>query len=317
MGGKAGDRLLRVLVTGGAGFIGSHIVELLIESGHSPVVVDNLSSGRKENVPQGVRFYGVDLVDPSLAEVFARERPEVVIHQAAQVSVSRSVREPLHDAQVNVLGTLNLLEQCRAYGTRKVVFASTAAVYGDPVRLPVDEEHPIAPASPYGVAKRAVEEYLRIYRELYGLDYTALRYANVYGPRQDAHGEGGVVAIFTHRIVRGEPIELHGDGEQTRDLVHVRDVARANIQALDRGGGECINASRQSETSINELARFLGTLVGREVEVTRVAPRPGDIRRSVLSNEKALRLLGWRPEIGLAEGLAETVEYEIATATPA
>lgn len=308
---------MRVLVTGGAGFIGSHIVELLIDSGHKAIVVDNLSSGRRERVSKAAKFYRVDLAGPSLGEVFERERPEVVIHQAAQVSVSRSVREPLLDARVNVLGSLNLLEQCRAHGTRKVIFASTAAVYGDPQRLPVDEEHPIAPASPYGVAKRAVEEYLRIYRELYGLDFTVLRYANVYGPRQDAHGEGGVVAIFTHRIVRGEPIEVHGDGEQTRDLVHVRDVARANVLALERGGGELINVSRQSETSVNELARSLGALVGRKVELVRVSPRSGDIRRSVLANEKARRLLDWRPEIGLMEGLAETVDHEIAAAATA
>jgi len=308
---------MRVLVTGGAGFIGSHIVELLSESGHTPIVVDNLSSGRREYVSRGVKFYEVDLTDPSLAEVFERERPDVVIHQAAQVSVSRSVREPLLDARINIQGSLNLLEQCRDHGARKVVFASTAAVYGDPVRLPVDEEHPIAPASPYGIAKYSIEEYLRIYRDLYGLDFTVLRYANVYGPRQDAHGEGGVVAIFTHRIVRGEPIEVHGDGEQTRDLIHVQDVARANVLALDRGDGARINVSRQSETSINELAKALGSIVGREVALERVSARAGDIRRSVLANDRAIRLLGWRPQIELMDGLAQTVEYGMSAATPA
>lgn len=308
---------MRVMVTGGAGFIGSHIAELLIEHGHATVVVDNLSGGRREQVPAGARFYLADVRAPEIAEIFEREQPDVVIHQAAQVSVSRSVADPATDAQINISGSLNLLEQCRAHKVSKVVFASSAAVYGDPVRLPVDEEHPIGPASPYGVAKYSVEEYLRIYRTLYGLDYTVLRYANVYGPRQDAHGEGGVVAIFTHRIVRGEPIEVHGDGEQTRDLIFVRDVARANVQALERGGGEQINVSGRSETSVNELAKALGALVGRNVSMSYVTPRSGDIRRSVLANDKAARLLDWRPEVALREGLAAVVEYESAAATPA
>ena len=304
---------MRVLVTGGAGFIGSHIVDLLIDGGHSVAVVDNLSGGKAERVPRGVRLYRADIAEPELGEVFERERPEAVIHQAAQVSVACSVRDPMSDARVNVIGSLNLLEQCKAHGVRKVIFASSAAVYGDPVSLPVDEEHPARPSSPYGASKYSVEEYLRIYRELYGLDYTALRYSNVYGPGQDAQGEGGVVAIFTHRVVRGEPVEIHGDGEQTRDLVYVRDVARANVLALERGGGERINVSCGTETSVKELVRSLGRLVGRDLVVRHGPPRAGDIRRSVLANEKAVRLLGWRPEVTLESGLKEVLAYESAS----
>lgn len=303
---------MRVLVTGGAGFIGSHIVEELVRAGHTTVVVDNLSSGRREQVRPEARFYSDDITSPTLAEIFAQERPEAVIHQAAQVSVAASVLDPVRDARVNVMGTLNVLEQCRAHDVRKVVFASSAAVYGDPVALPVDEDHPIKPASPYGLAKRVCEEYLRIYRKLHGLDYTVLRYANVYGPRQDALGEGGVVAIFTRRVVRGEPVEIHGDGGQTRDFVFVRDVARANLCALDRAGGEHINVSCGTETSIKNLLDVVAEAVGARPGYRQVAERPGDIRRSVLANARAEALLGWRPEVSLSDGLAQVVEYEAA-----
>lgn len=266
---------MRVLVTGGAGFIGSHIVELLLQHGHEVAVVDNLSTGVESNLLSGVRLYRVDITSCEIGEVFAEERPEVVVHQAAQIDVRRSVEDPIFDANVNILGSINLLEHARRAGVRKVVYASSAAVYGNPLTVPVEEDHPILATSPYGASKYTVEKYLHLYRELYGLDYTVLRYANVYGPRQDPLGEGGVVAIFTHRLAQGLPVTVFGDGEQTRDYVYVGDVALANLMALTAGGGQVINVSCGQEVSVNELLRVMQEVTGLEAEVIRAPERPG------------------------------------------
>ena len=304
--------MARVMVTGGAGFIGSHIVEELLAAGHEVSVVDNLQTGSEAWLPAGVAFYRISILDEALCDVMAEAAPEYVIHQAAQVNVARSVEDSARDAQVNIVGSLRLLEACRKHGVRKVIYASSAAVYGEPRALPLVEDHPVAPLSPYGVSKHTVEHYLEVYRRLYGLNYTVLRYANVYGPRQDAQGEGGVVAIFTYRIVRGLGVTIDGSGEQTRDLVYVGDVARANVLALTAGDGEILNVSMGVETSVNRLLAAIEEAVGRRAEVRHGPPRPGDIVRSVLANGRARRVLGWEPRVSLADGLQAVVTFEQA-----
>lgn len=305
---------MRVLVTGGAGFIGSHVVERLLEEGHDVSVVDNLSTGDESNVAPGARLYRVDITSPEIGEVMAAERPEVVIHHAAQIDVRRSVADPIFDARVNILGSINLLEHARRAGTRKIVYASSAAVYGNPLYVPVDEDHPILATSPYGASKYTVEKYLYLYRELYGLDFTVLRYANVYGPRQDPLGEGGVVAIFTHRLAHGLPVTIFGDGEQTRDYVYVGDVALANVLALTAGGGQVVNISCSQEVSVNQLLQAMQEVAGVQAEVEWAPERPGEIRRSALSNRRAQEALGWRPTITLRQGLERVYAYEKVSA---
>lgn len=301
---------MRVLVTGGAGFIGSHIVDRLIEEGATVAVVDNLSMGKEGNLNKRASLYREDITSPALECIFKHERPEVVIHHAAQIDVRRSVADPVSDARINILGSINVLDAAVRYGVRKVVYASSAAAYGDPEQVPVAEEHPIKPTSPYGVSKYVVEHYLRLYRRLHGLQFTALRYANVYGPRQDPLGEGGVIAIFTHRIARGRGVTIFGDGEQTRDFVDVSDVARANVLALTQGDGTIVNISRSEETSINRLVQLFEALTGREIDVTYAPERAGEIRRSALSNRRALEVLGWSPTVDLRDGLGRVLAWE-------
>lgn len=300
---------MKVLVTGGAGFIGSHIVDLLVESGFRVSVVDDLSTGRFENVNPGVNFYRIGVESGDFGEVIARERPDAVVHQAAQVDVQRSLREPLADAEINILGAVNLLEACRRYNVSKVVYASSAAVYGNPAYLPADEKHPVKPQSPYGASKYTVEHYLRIYCEVYGVRYTVLRYANVYGPRQDAGGEGGVVAIFVDKLLSAEAPKIFGDGEQTRDFVFVKDVAAANLAALHRGDGLILNVSTGAMLSVNSLFHTIKNITGSRLSPVYCPPRPGDITYSCLANENAREALEWRPRYSLEEGLRETVEF--------
>lgn len=300
---------MKILVTGGAGFIGSHVVDLLVESGHRVAVVDDLSTGRFENINPGVNFYRVSIEDTGIAEVVERERPRVVLHQAAQVDVQCSLRDPLADAKTNIMGVINLLEACRRFNVSKVVYASSAAVYGNPVSLPVDETHPIVPQSPYGASKYISEHYLRIYSELYGVRHTVLRYANVYGPRQDAAGEGGVVAIFVDRFLKGEEPKIFGDGEQTRDFIFVKDVAAANAAAIDKGDGMVLNVSTGARLSVNSLFEAIKKAAGSPLDPVYCPPRPGDIAHSCLSNKRAAEALGWRPVYSLKEGIRETVEF--------
>jgi len=303
------NREMKVLVTGGAGFIGSHIVETLLTAGHTVAVVDDLSTGKRHHVPEGVPFYHLDVRDPALADVFAAEQPEIVSHQAGHVSVPGSIADPMHDASVNVVGMVNVLEQARRYGTRKIVYASSVAVYGHPVSLPVLETHPAHPLSPYGLSKWIGERYIELFHALYGLQFTVLRYANVYGPRQDPHGEAGVVSIFVSRMLAGEPVTIYDDGEQTRDFVYVWDVATANLRALEHGNGGIYNVGTGRGTSVNRLFRTLCDLTGYPYEPQYGSPRPGDVRHSVLDSTRAAAELGWRAEIPLTEGLAQTVEY--------
>jgi UDP-glucose 4-epimerase len=301
---------MRVLLTGGAGFIGSHISELLLERGHEVAVVDDLSSGKRENVPTGARFYEAD-IRSGCAGVFEAFGPEALCHQAAQIDVRRSVREPDFDAEVNVVGTIRLLQNSVEHEVGKFVFASTGgAVYGDQKRFPAPEDHPQYPVSPYGVSKLAAERYMHYYHIQYGLAYAALRYANVYGPRQDPHGEAGVVAIFCANLVAGKTSTVNGSGEQTRDYVYVEDVARANVLALENEvPSGAYNIGTGVETSVNRLYELLLENSGGNLPPRHGPAKPGEQLRSSLDPSLADRVLGWRPEVGLPAGLKETFQF--------
>jgi UDP-glucose 4-epimerase len=308
-----------VLVTGGAGFIGSHLVDRLVLAGHDVLVLDDLSTGRMENLEQArrspdrrLRFQRCDLVDPSTAPLIVHARPEVVFHLAAQLDVRHSVEDPAHDATVNILGTIRLLEACRAAGTRKIVFASSGGtIYGDPPAdaLPVHEDHVGHPRSPYGASKRAVEEYLHVYDALYGLDWTSLALANVYGPRQDPRGEAGVISIFGARMLAGHGVTVYGDGSQTRDFVYVDDVVQAMFQAMQRGSRLRCNVGTGRQVSINELFTQMADLTGYEQEPYHAPERPGELTHSALDVRRAARALEWRPWTRLDEGLSATLDW--------
>lgn len=303
--------MTKVLVTGGAGFIASHVVDRYLALGHSVAVVDNLSSGQRAYVNPGARFYRLDIGDAALRELFERERPEVVNHHAAQISVPFSVREPVIDAQTNILGSLRLLEMSREFGVRKVIFASTGgALYGEPVSLPCDESHPVKPISPYGAAKLSVEHYLHFYHWSCGLHYTALRYGNVYGPRMHFKTqEGLVVAIFASRMLRGEAVTVDWTGEQTRDFVYAGDCASANLAALEHGSGGVYNVGTGRETSVNEIFRHLASMTGYQLPPRQGPGREGDVFRIALDASLAAAEMGWRARVELEEGLRRTVEY--------
>lgn len=306
---------MKVLVTGGAGFIGSHVVDLLVGEGHQVVVADDLSSGREENLNPRARFYEVDIRSPELEKLFAANAPEVVSHQAAKGDVRESMAKPLLYADVNVLGSLNLLELSRKYGVRKLIYASSGgAVYGEPQYLPVDEDHPIHPLDPYGASKHHVEHYLHLYRANWGLAFTILRYPNVYGPRQDPHGEAGVVAIFADRMLREQQPVINGSGEQERDFVYVSDVARSNLLALERGDGGTFNLGTGVGTTVNEVFARLKAIIGYEGNGVHAAPEPGEVFKICLDASRARRELAWWPQVGLDEGLRRTVEYFAAIA---
>lgn len=301
---------MRVLVTGGAGFIGSHVAEAHLARGDQVAVVDSLAGGRREFVPDGARFYQVDVRDPALREVFERERPHLVNHHAAQASVSLSVRDPVLDADVNVLGTLRVAALAAEFGAEHLIFASTGgALYGEPERLPADESTPLNPLSPYGCAKAAAESYIELYRRLHGLRACSLRYANVYGPRQDPYGEAGVVAIFTRALLDGKPATIFGDGEQTRDFVFVADVVRANLLAADLRAEGAFNIGTGQATTVNAIYSALARLTGADATPVHGLPRPGDVLHVTLAAGLARGRLGWEPAVSLEEGLAATVEW--------
>jgi UDP-glucose 4-epimerase len=303
---------MKILVTGGAGFVGSHTVDALVASRqHQVSIVDNLSAGKRHQVNPAASFHEIDLRDgDAVRRVIEAETPEVIVHLAAQMDVRRSVADPAFDAQVNVVGFLNLMESARLHGLRRVIFSSTGgAIYGEQDTFPASEDHPLRPVSPYGVAKMATEAYLFFYKVQYGIEYTALRYGNVYGPRQDPHGEAGVVAIFCGRMLEGKPCTIYGDGKQTRDYVFVADVARANIAAANGNANGAINIGTGLETSVNELYHTLGT-VGDVTRAPEYGPaRPGEQSRSVISPARAGELLNWRPQVELANGLDQTFTY--------
>jgi len=301
---------MKILVTGGAGFIGSHVVDAYVQAGHDVVVVDDLSTGHRENLNPKARFHQLDVTDPRVIELVRDERPAVLNLHAAQMDVRRSVADPAFDARVNILGLINLLDGARRANVRRVILVSSGgAVYGEQTSFPAPESHPTNPVSPYGVSKRAGELYAFFYQAEYQLPFTALRYANVYGPRQDPHGEAGVVAIFSGRMLRAEPVTVYGDGCNTRDYVYVGDVVRANLLALER---ECIgpvNVGTGIETDVNTLARMLLEISGSRSRIEHGPARAGEQRRSVIECSLAAARLAWKPEVSLADGLARTVEF--------
>ncbi|MDP4219377.1 MAG: GDP-mannose 4,6-dehydratase [Bacteroidota bacterium] len=304
---------MKILVTGGAGFIGSHITDALIAEGHSVVVLDNLSSGRIENLNPNSHFIQGDIRDIALIDrIFKEHRFEIVNHHAAQMDVRKSVEDPIFDAETNIIGSLNLLEACRKYSVGRFVFASTGgAIYGEQDYFPADENHATRPESPYGVAKCSIELYLHYYLSVHGMQHTIFRYANVYGPRQDPHGEAGVVAIFTNALLAERQCVIFGDGKQTRDYVYIGDVVRAHIEALKKGGeSETFNISTGIETDVNSLFSMLSKITtGGKATVQYADARKGEQKRSVCSAAKAEEVLGWRPAVKLEDGLRSTVEY--------
>jgi UDP-glucose 4-epimerase len=303
---------MRILVTGGAGFIGSHTVDALLGAGgHQVSILDDLSAGKREQVNPRASFTQADLRDAAAVKgVIARERPEVIVHLAAQMDVRRSVADPPFDAQVNLVGFLNLMEAAREQGLKRVIFASTGgAIYGEQEIFPCDEDHPRRPVSPYGVAKFATEAYLFFYKVQYGIDYVALRYANVYGPRQDPHGEAGVVAIFCGRILEGQPCTIYGDGGQTRDYVYVGDVVRANLAAIRSPVSGAFNIGTGVETDVNQLYQALAAAAGSKAAPQHGPARAGEQRRSVITAARAARELAWTPQVALGDGLAHTYSF--------
>ncbi|MEK6778011.1 MAG: NAD-dependent epimerase/dehydratase family protein [bacterium] len=302
--------MAKTLITGGGGFIGSHVADMMVQHGLEVAVVDDLSSGKKENVNSAARFYEVDICSPKLSEVFEKEKPDLVHHLAAQISVADSVRNPVRDAMVNVVGSVNLLQNCVKYGVKKVIFSSSGGtVYGATEHLPAVEDLPFSAMSPYGVTKICMEYYLPYYKAEHGLNYTVLRYSNVYGPRQDPLGEAGVVAIFVQAMLSGKTPTINGDGRYVRDYVFAGDVARANYLAIEKGGCDCFNIGTGVETDVNQLCDMIAAITGFRNKPVHGPARPGDLRRNFLNASKAERILGWRPEVPLREGLKKTVEY--------
>lgn len=302
---------MKILVTGGAGFIGSHIVDACIERGHQVTIVDNLSTGRRNNVHPRANFQEIDIRDTvPLHRVMEDGRFDAVCHQAAQMNVRKSVDDPAYDASVNLIGMLNLLEGCVKTGVRKVVFASSGgAIYGEQDVFPADEAHSTRPISPYGVAKLATEQYLFYYKAVHGIDAVSLRYANVYGPRQNPEGEAGVVSVFATRMLKGEPAFINGTGKQTRDYVFVGDVVRANLFALDHRGFDCFNIGTGIETDVIALFRKIRDLTGSDIQEEHAPAKKGEQLRSVLDYGKMSRTFGWKPEVSLEDGLRVTVDF--------
>jgi len=301
---------MKVLVTGGAGFIGSHLVDRLLKEGHQVVVVDDLSMGRRENINPQAKFYQMDICHEGLLEIFQEERPNVVSHHAAQVNLRLSVEKPLFDARVNLLGSLNLLECSRKAGLKKLIYISSGgAIYGEPKKLPVGEENPVSPLSPYGLHKYMVELYLPLYYETYGLNYTILRYPNVYGPRQNPRGEAGVVAIFSQQMLRGERPTIFGDGSKTRDYVFVDDIVAANLLVMEAGDQQIYNLGWGREVTDQEVFDQVREALACDIQPIYGEKRPGEIDHISLDSSKIKRSLGWEPRIPLKEGIQITVEY--------
>jgi UDP-glucose 4-epimerase len=301
---------MKILVTGGAGFIGSQIVDAYIAKGHEVTVVDDLSTGKKKNVNARARLVTADVRDPNLSTLFAESRFEVVNHLAAQVDVRKSVQDPFFDASVNILGTLRLLECGRAYGVRKFIFSSSGGTYyGECPNAPASEDNPPRPESPYGISKASAEKYIQFYGPIYRLSYTILRYSNVYGPRQDPHGEAGVVAIFAGKLLAKETATIYGTGEQERDYVFVSDVVSANVTALTKGENTAINVGTGIATSVNTLYKKMAALEKGAPAAVFAPARTGELNRSVLDIQRAQKVLGWKPQSTLDQGLKETYRY--------
>jgi len=301
---------LNILVTGGAGFIASHIVDAYIADGHKVIIVDNLSTGFMENINPQAKFYQLDIRSEKLEDVFQKEKIDVVNHLAAQMDVRRSVSDPKFDASVNVVGDFNLSESQKKQKLKKIIFSSTGgAIYGEQDYFPADEEHPTRPLSPYGITKLCTEKYLYFYNAVYGMNYVILRYANIYGPRQNPHGEAGVVAIFCNKMLKGEQPVINGDGKQTRDYTFVADVVKANVAALQYNGSNIYNIGTGIETDVNKLFLELRSHLNPSCPEQHAPAKAGEQQRSVISSKKIESDLGWKPTVQLEEGLRLTAEY--------
>ncbi|MCZ7556893.1 MAG: NAD-dependent epimerase/dehydratase family protein [Bacteroidia bacterium] len=301
---------MNILITGGAGFIGSSIAEAYKALGHEIIIVDNLSTGVSGNIPSGAQFYQMDIRDQNFADVVREHKIDVINHHAAQIDVRKSVEDPRYDLEVNVLGSLNVIEAALAHDVQRVIFASSGgAGYGEQVYFPADEAHPIAPCSPYGITKVTVERYLHYFNVVRGLEYTVLRYTNVYGPRQNPHGEAGVVAIFSDKLLRGSNPVINGDGLQTRDYVFIDDVVRANVHALEMHGSDVFNVCTNVETDVNRLFHILNASAGEPAREIHAPAKQGEQLRSVCSYGKIQSRFGWSPNVGIEEGLRRTFEW--------
>ncbi|UCF71067.1 MAG: NAD-dependent epimerase/dehydratase family protein [candidate division WOR-3 bacterium] len=298
---------MKILVTGGCGFIGSHIVDAYVEQGHEVCVVDDLSTGNIANLNPAAKFYEMDVngdIEPLLAETTY----DLINHHAAQINVRTSVDDPVFDARVNILGTLNLLTTAIAHGVKKFIFASSCAVYGEPGDYPISESAPLNPSSPYGISKVTAEAYIRMYGHFSGMDYVILRYSNVYGPRQIVESEAGVISIFTDCILKDDTCKIFGDGKQTRDYVYVDDVVQANLLAL-KSGSDVFNIGTGIETSVNDLVNIFSDLLGRDVKHSHIDPRPGEVLRNALDMRRVFSQVHWQPRMGIRDGIAKTFEY--------
>lgn len=301
---------MKIALTGGAGFIGSHIADAYINLGHEVVIIDNLSTGRKENINPSARFIKEDINSPSIMQLFKDEKFDILNHQAAQIDVRISVKDPKFDATTNIIGSLNLYEACKESEVKKIIFSSTGgAIYGEQDYFPADEEHPLRPCSPYGIAKLVNEKYLYYYKEIYGIDYTILRYANVYGPRQNPHGEAGVVAIFINKMLNNEQPIINGDGKNTRDYVFVSDIVKGNLLALNKNLLGIFNLSTAIETDVNQIFNKLNELLGTNFKEFHGEAKIGEQKRSVCSFEKIHKAFNWSPEVNLIDGLKKTIDY--------
>lgn len=301
---------MKILVTGGAGFIASQVADALIDEGHRVFIVDDLSTGFEKNINPKATFIKANICDLDLSRLFEKEKFDLINHHAAQMDVRRSVGDPIFDANINILGTINLLKNTVNTGVKKFMFASTGgAVYGEQKYFPADEEHPSNPLSPYGISKLAVEKYLYFYKTQYDLNYTILRYANIYGPRQNPFGEAGVVAIFSSKLLKGEQPVINGTGKQTRDYVFVGDVVKANLLTLNDNESEIYNIGTGTETDVNQLFALLNKITGKQKEEKHGPAAPGEQMRSVITSDKIFKKFNWRPSTSLEEGLKKTVEY--------
>jgi len=300
----------RILVSGGAGFIASHLVDRLIREDHKVIVVDDLSTGKKENLNREAKFFRSDICSSELFQIFKDERPEVVFHYAAQIDMRESVRKPVRNAKINILGTLNILENCKKCKVKKIILASTGgAIYGEANIIPTPEGYPEWPLSPYGIEKLTLERYLNYYQKIFGLSFVSLRLANVYGPRQDSQGEAGVVAIFCNNMLQGKKTVINSDGKQTRDFIYVADVVEANILALEKDKTGIFNIGTGKETDINTIFNKIKRLTGSGCKKIHGPARLGEQRRSCLDYSKAKKKLGWKPNYNLEEGLKKTIEW--------
>lgn len=302
---------MKVLITGGAGFIGSNIADALIAKGHKVIIFDDLSSGKPGNINKKAKFYKADIFNKKdVSKIFKKEKPEAVIHNAAQIDVRKSVADPYYDAEINILGSINILNACVENKVKKIIFASSGGtIYGECGKKAPDEESKGKPLSPYGIAKFTVENYIKFYNEIHGLKYTILRYGNVYGHRQDPKGEAGVVAIFAPRMLKNEDVIVYGDGRQMRDYVHVSDVVDANIKALTKGNNQIINIATSKTVSVNELVKIMSKAAGYVKKAKKMPKRNGELYKSFLDIKKAGKVLSWRPGVSIESGIKQTLEY--------